>query len=132
MLLRFFILFFSVSLLLHPIKGVCTIANLFVDEIEAVDRAIKATEKRLAVQQQIKNFMIELRRLEEHVLNNKESKAQAAQMVKLAEKILAIIEAEHLQSLFSVAYLEELRFYSSFARKASLSAKMPVEGKAKE
>ena len=48
-------------------------------------------------------------------------KAQAGQMVRLAEKILTMIQEEHLETLFSSAYMEELRFYSSFARKAHLA-----------
>jgi hypothetical protein len=98
-----------------------SISNLFVDEIESMDRAIAASEKRLAAQHEIKNFMLEMRHLEDCVIKTENSKAEATKMVRLAEKILKVIEEERLEGLFSPAYLEELRFYSSFARKTQLA-----------
>lgn len=98
-----------------------SIATLFVDEIEMMDKSISASEKRLEAQRQIKSLMLELRRLEDCVAKTEDSKKEATKMVRLAEKILAVIQEERLESLFSSAYLEELRFYSSFARKTHLA-----------
>ena len=97
-----------------------SITNLFVDEIETMDQAITASEKRLAMQRKIKNYLLELRRLEENVMKMEDPKLQASHMVILAEQILREIQEEHMESLFSPAYIEELRFYSSFARKTHL------------
>lgn len=121
MLLRYFIL--TLSALAFLVQGSVwgSITNLFVDEIESMDRAIAASEKRLAAQHEIKNFMLELRHLEDCVAKTENPKAEATKMVRLAEKILKVIEEEHLEGLFAPAYLEELRFYSSFARKTQLA-----------
>ncbi len=100
-----------------------TIAKLFVDEIESVDRAIAASEKRLAAQRQIRIFLLELRQQEDNLLKATDPKEVASRMVTLADKILAMIKQEHLESTFSSAYIEELHFYSSFARKMNLTTK---------
>jgi len=123
MSLQKFILSFSAVAFLVQGSLSGSITPLFLDEVEAVDRAICAMEKRLAVQREVKNLMLELRGLEEDVVNSENPKEHAARMVGLAEKILAIIQEEHLDTLFSAPYLEELRFYSSFARKTSLAPK---------
>src|SRR5689334_10118632 len=98
-----------------------SIDKLFIDEIEAIDRAIVSSEKRLDNQRQIKNFLLELRHLEEVFLRKEDSKEAAARMVVLAEKTLRLIQEEHFESIFSEAYIEELRFYSSFTRKMHLA-----------
>ncbi len=120
MLMRNFNL--SLSVLVFLVQGSlsCSISSLFIGEIEAIDQAISASEKRLDAQRQIKNLIIELGRLEDGVVKAENPKSQASRMVVQAEKILTMIQNEHLESLFSSAYLEELRFYSSFARKTHL------------
>ncbi len=120
MLLRLFILLVPLVMAV-PVSA--SISNLFLDEIEAVDRTIAATEKRLAAQRQIKNSLLELRHLEDILMKAENPKEAAARMVALADKILAVIQEEHLESTFSPAYMEELRFYSSFARKIQLAPK---------
>jgi hypothetical protein len=114
MLMRFFILFFA---LVVQVDLSATIGNLFVDEIESVDRAIAVSEKRLAAQHKVKNSLLELRHLEDILVKAENPKEAAARMVGLAEKILTMLQEEHLESLFSPAYIQELRFYSSFVRK---------------
>lgn len=112
-------IFIALCLAQGPLVSVQT--NFFGDEIDAIDRAIIASEKRLEVQKSIKNSMTELRQLEESVMKVDNPKEQAAQMVKKAETILAVIQKEHLEPFFSPSYLEELRFYSSFAHKTQLA-----------
>jgi methylphosphotriester-DNA--protein-cysteine methyltransferase len=123
MLLRKIISVFSLFTFLIQGSLTSSIASLFLDEIEAIDRAILNSEKRVAMQHEIKKSMIELRRLEESIVKVENSKEAASQMVHLAEKLLTMIQEERLESLFSSPYMEELRFYSSFARKTSLSPK---------
>ena len=50
-------------------------------------------------------------------LKGKEEKKIGFQMAQRAEKILLLIESEHLRDLFTAFYLEELTFYSHLIKK---------------
>ncbi len=100
-----------------------SVASLFLDEMESIDRAIATSERRLLAQHKIKKSMVELRHLEETIVKVEDAKISASQMVNMAEHILRMIQDEHLEALFSFPYMEELRFYASFAHKTSLSPK---------
>src|SRR3989304_7230164 len=116
--------------------GMCTIKNLICiasffpilllaeigvvidgEELKAITHLIEVTEKQLVNQKALKQLMITFQEQKREFLKGKEEKKIGFQMAQTAQKILSIIEAEHLRELFPITYLEELTFFSNLLKK---------------
>ena len=86
------------------------------DELKAITNLIETTEKRLENQKKIRELMVVFREENKAFEKGKEEKRIGYQMAKTADKIILLIEAEHLQTLFSSSYMEELIFYRNLLK----------------
>jgi hypothetical protein len=103
-LIAFFLIFFP-------------IVKCLADETELLDQLIQTTTRQLHVQKEIKDLMESYRYQCDLFEKGKQTKAQVLRMVTTASQILTKITENHLQQLFSAAYLEELALFSSIAAK---------------
>jgi septal ring factor EnvC (AmiA/AmiB activator) len=87
------------------------------DEVAAVSRLIQTTEEQLQLQQQLKEMMIQFKKLKESFVQGDQTKKTASAMVRTARQILEMITNQHLQFHFSKDYLDELTLFSSIAGK---------------
>jgi hypothetical protein len=102
--------FIGCSLVFSSVQG---------DEPETIDYLIAQTEKQLQTQKRLKEQIALFSSHKKQFINDDQTKAQAARMIKTANHILEIITAHHLHHLFSSEDLEELSFFASMAAKNS-------------
>lgn len=94
-----------------------------VDALESLEHSIQATQKRVETQKKIKQLLAEYDALQQQFLEEVSSKNDIWRMVKISDEMYKLIESEHLQPLFSPEFLEELKVFSAFATKSTISLK---------
>ena len=87
------------------------------DEIVAMDRLIQTTTEQLKLQQDLRDLMMQFKKLKGAFIQGDESKKTASAMVRTARRIMEIISEQHLQFHFSKDYLDELTLFASIAGK---------------
>jgi len=80
---------------------------------------------KLALQEELKNLLIKLRREEDCFLANPSDNATATALVILAQKTLKMIQEMRLESIFPQDLLKDLAFYSSIAAKNKQQLALP-------
>jgi len=96
---------------------------LEIDAVETLEQSIERIQKNLEIQRKIKDLLIDLNALKKRFVKNETSKEEAWRMVKISSNVLRLIEDEHLEHLFTVEFLEELKVFSTFATKSSVGLK---------
>ncbi len=90
-------------------------------EVEVIDHVIRRGEENLHLQKELRKEVAALGELRDRFAKGESSKEHVWNMVKTAKKVLDLIEQEHLAHLFSDEYLEELKFFSSFVEKQTIT-----------
>jgi hypothetical protein len=93
------------------------------DALESLERSIECTRNTLENQKKMHALLCEYTRLKKRFIKETSTKAEARQMVNISLEMSNMIEEGHLESLFNVEFLEELKVFSSFARKTSIVLK---------
>lgn len=88
------------------------------NEMGALEHLIQSTERKLETQKQLKALMQTLRAQEDRFFQGDQSKQHAGKLVHSARQVLEIIKENHLEHLFTSAYLQELALFSSIAGKS--------------
>ena len=96
---------------------------LELDGVEALELSIERTQKNLDTQQKLKEMLVNLKELKKLFVKAETSKEEAWKMVKISSQALRLIESEHLEHLFAVEFIEELKVLSSYAKKTSVGIK---------
>lgn len=91
------------------------------DALESLEQSIECTHKTLESQKKIRDLLFEYTTLKRRFVKETSTKAEAWQMVKISAEMNKIIEQEHLGALFALEFLEELKVFSSFARKTTVT-----------
>lgn len=90
------------------------------NEIVTVEKLIVLTSQELEAQKRLKEIMQQFGRLKQQFTQGDESPSHAGKMVRMARQIYQMIEAHHLDHLFSSEYLEELAFFTSISSKEGI------------
>ncbi len=90
------------------------------DALESLEQSIECTRKTLERQKKLKEFLDEFTVLKKKFIKEISTKTEAWRMVKISLEMRKIIEEGHLEPLFTLEFLEELKVFSSFARKTSI------------
>jgi hypothetical protein len=93
------------------------------DALESLEQTIECTGKKLEEQKKIKNLLLEFTDLKKRFIKETTTKNEAWRMVKLSSEMIKLIEREHLETLFTLEFLEELKVFSIFANKTSIVVK---------
>lgn len=91
------------------------------DEVKTIDQLISATTQQLEAQKQIKELMLQFKKLREEFVLGNQSKSHTSRMVRGARQIYEMITANHIEHLFAKDYLDELTFFSSIAGKTAVT-----------
>jgi hypothetical protein len=94
-----------------------------LDGVEALEQSIERTQKNIDIQQKLKEMLVNLKELKKRFVKEETSKEEAWKMVKISSNALQLIESEHLEHLFAVEFIEELKILSSYAKKTSVGIK---------
>lgn len=94
-----------------------------MDGVEVLEQSIERTQKILDVQQKLKVMLVNLKELKKRFVKEETTKEEAWKMVKISSQALRLIESEHLEHLFTVEFIEELKVLSSYAKKTSVGIK---------
>jgi ribosomal protein L28 len=108
--------------MIHVIATI-TAPSLEINAVEVLEQSIERTQKNLETQKKIKDLLVELNSLKKRFVKNETSKEEAWRMVKVSANVLKLIENDHLEHLFSVEFLEELKVFSTYATKTSVGLK---------
>jgi hypothetical protein len=92
-----------------------------INEIRVIDQLISATEAQIRMEKDLKEMMVQYKKLREEFELGNQTKAQASRLVRTARQISETITANHLEHLFAKDYLDELTFFSSIAGKTSVA-----------
>lgn len=87
------------------------------DELIAVERVIKMTEKQLEAQCKLKILIAEYRKNRDLFVKEEHSKLHARYMIRAAKEIQQIIRTYHLEHLFSSDFIEELAVLNQVGKK---------------
>jgi len=93
------------------------------DALESLEQSIACTQKTLESQKKLKELLFEYTALKKKFLKELSTKAEAWTMTNISLDMSKIIKQEHLEPLFPPEFLEELKVFSSFARKTSIVLK---------
>jgi hypothetical protein len=91
------------------------------DELKTIDHLISATAQQLEAQKQIKELMLQFKKLREEFVLGNQSKSHATRMVRTARQIYEMVTSSHIEHLFAKDYLDELTFFSSIAGKTAVT-----------
>ena len=87
------------------------------DELVTIERLLQATQKQVAIQEQLKNLMIRLQREKDLFIKGDQSKLHARYMISTAAQIYRTIRVHGMQSLFASDFLEELALFTSIGKR---------------
>jgi hypothetical protein len=94
-----------------------------LDGVEALEQSIERAKKNLDSQQKLKEMLVNLKELKKRFVKEETSREEAWKMVQISSQVLRLIEREHLEHLFAVEFIEELKVLSSYAKKTSIGIK---------
>ena len=93
------------------------------DALESLERSIECTKNTLENQKKLYALLREYTELKKKFLKETTTRVEARQMVNISLEMSKMIEEGHFESLFNIEFLEELKVFSSFARKTSVILK---------
>ncbi len=94
--------------------------SVIENDLVKLDNLIETTEKSLTSQQKLRGLIQEYQTLQSSYLRNGERNELLLPMVKLAYKIITLIENNHLHHIFDAEFLNELTIFSRMAVKKSI------------
>lgn len=90
------------------------------EEVQILDELIATTKRQLVLQKELKLLIADFHNQQDQFhLDPLQSKQLASDMVQTASKILTLAEEAHYLHLFPPFFVEELKLFSTIAKKNS-------------
>src|ERR1700721_1448393 len=94
--------------------------KLVENEMKMIEVLIQATEKNLQNQHKIKEALVEYQTLFSAYLKHSSDKETVLKAAKSADKLLALIQEDHLTDVFETNFISELTLFSQIAQKKGI------------
>ena len=114
---------FTIQKMFYVLSALSSLISPNADALETLEQSLQSLQKRLEKQEKLKELLIEYNSLKKRFIQENISKSEAWRMVKISEEMCKLIEQEHLEPLFSMEFIEEIKVFSSFATKSSVVLK---------
>lgn len=108
----------TLFLLLLPLTGFALAKE--GEDLQVIGNLIASQERQLIIYHKLQSLMEEFQKEQDRFAQGEQTKELTSQMVLTASQILKLVQDHQLLHLLTPFYIEELKLFSSIAKKRSL------------